>query len=472
MRRALCKRLLVLTMVSMAVLLVACAEDDEPSGPARARTNFEDDGAKVYFSFRDPTYDDRGPGSYTYPLLVEQSVQRRLVTGSSDTLEDRSTRGYNLDGKTGLFDITKFEVIDGGPNVVFEISTARPIPKTREDLSTEAKGWFLQLMDIYIDKDRKPGSGRTRTLPGRAVSFAPDCGWEQMILVTPQVSFDVRRLIEQITWDLDFVRMKNDIVVAEQVFVEGYTFRVFVPKGQIGEPQPTWGYQCMMMMFNPSNLEYGHFQQGKVKRFPGTNQFGGADEYNGHPNVIDVLAPTPEDQYAWLSDFISSPSSGENRYAFVPLIYAEDVKKARSRSPTRQAQKRRDPGLQRESAPEALEAPGERVAAARAEPTRERPSTPARGRRGTPIVTARFPFVPAARAPLSRSERVATEWGSGPAPDETDAAPARAPVQRRRSPPRQVRPPLDEEPPVFSNTGAEAPRTGYRIDRFDAGDGD
>jgi hypothetical protein len=79
----------------------------------------------------------------------------------------------------------------------------------------------------------------------------------------------------------------------------------------------------MTMLFNPNNLEYGHFQNGEVKRFAGNNVFGGADEYNGHPNVIDVLAPTPEDQYKWLSDFVSVSNQADNRYAFLPMLYPD-----------------------------------------------------------------------------------------------------------------------------------------------------
>gem|GEM_PF-2984129 len=329
------KGLLALLAIGLTLGLTACEEDDEPAGPAPAPAEIvSDDGQKVYFSFRDPAYDDRGAGSYTYPLIVDHPNQTSSDTSSQGAVDDSSSRGHNLDTKTGLFDITKFEVVDGGPNVIFEITTTRPIPKYRDDQSSEAKGWFLQLMDIYIDKDRKPGSGRTRTIPGRNLSFSSECGWEKVILVTPQVSWDVRRLIEQITWDLDFIRMKNEIYLPDQIFIEGYTFRVFVPKSEIGVPQPNWGYQCLMMLFNPSNLEYGHFQQGKVKRFAGNNVFGGADEYNGHPNVIDLLAPTPEDQYRWLSDFVSSPNAGENRYAQVPMIYAEDAhRKTMAKSP-------------------------------------------------------------------------------------------------------------------------------------------
>jgi hypothetical protein len=325
MARLVRKLCLGTVLLGLSLGLSAC-DDDDPDKPSQVRGNFVSGGEKVYFSFSDPAYDDKGPGFYTYPLAILTQPtpgQSAIVTtgNAGNVLPSQLNQGFDIQNRTGFFDITDFRVSDGGINVVFEISTARPIPKFRDDLSSGAKGWFLQLMDIYIDMDHKVGSGRTRSLPGRNVSFTPECGWEKMMIITPQVSYDVPHIIEQITSDMDFVNMKKDIIVPPQVFVQGYTFRILIPKGVLGEPQPNWGYQVMMMLYNPQNLAYGHFQEGRVQRFPGNNIFGGADEYNGHPNIIDVLAPTADEQYRWLSNFTSSPNTGDNRYAYVNMLY-------------------------------------------------------------------------------------------------------------------------------------------------------
>ena len=322
------RRHLLLGVLPIVIFLGSgCAHyEAEPTG--EVRVGYSKKGKDVFFGFVDPSYDDKGPGRYTYPLVVQKDARTDGLNSANAAnrvthpLDAGGSPNFLLDQKNGFFDITNFEVISGDTNVIFEITTNRPIPKFREDGSSEPKGWFLQLMDIYIDKDGKDGSGRTRTIPGRNLEFAPENGWEKVVLVSPQQRFDLRRLIEQITWDLDFVEMRKDIIIPDVVFVESFRFRVFVPKSLIGEPQPHWGYQCFMMLYDPANLRYGHFQQGRVQRFAGNNVFGGGDEYQGHPNVIDILAPTAQVQYDIMSRFTSSPNRAENRFAVVPMIYS------------------------------------------------------------------------------------------------------------------------------------------------------
>lgn len=320
------KSVMGITLVLVAAGLAGC-DRYEPNQTGVVRVNGNRGDLRMYLEYQDPSFDDKGPGRYTYPLIVEKTSQRESFGKREDgttvthPLEEQGTQNFPLDNRRGFFDITSFEIIDDGNNIVFEIGTERPIPRFRSDGSSEGKGWFLQLMDIYIDKDHKAGSGRTRMLPGRNLEFPPEQGWEQAIMVTPQYQFDLRRLIEQITWDLDFVEMKKDIYIPDVVFVSGYKFRVQVPREIVGDPQPGWGYQVCMMLFDPSNLRYGHFQQGRVQRFAGNNVFGGGDEYEGHPNVLDILAPTPEDQYRAMSQFVSAPNRAENRYAVIQMVY-------------------------------------------------------------------------------------------------------------------------------------------------------
>ncbi|MBI4872854.1 MAG: hypothetical protein HY814_14975, partial [Candidatus Riflebacteria bacterium] len=55
-----------------------------------------EDGHKIYFSMRDPKGDDNGPGFYQYPL--------------------------SFNNREGFLDIEKFQVEDGGSNVIFRIT--------------------------------------------------------------------------------------------------------------------------------------------------------------------------------------------------------------------------------------------------------------------------------------------------------------------------------------------------------------
>ncbi|MBI4870747.1 MAG: hypothetical protein HY814_04185 [Candidatus Riflebacteria bacterium] len=281
---------------TLAFFCCGCAT----TGPApiyKPETGIVHQGRKVYFSMRDPKGDDNGPGGYLYPL--------------------------RFDNREGFFDLERFQVEDGGSNVVFRITTRRPIDKFRTDGSSEAKGWHLQLMDIYIDKDHKPSSGQTRTLPGRCVDFAEDSAWEQMVLVTPNRSEDVERLIESRTNDLELVRLKPKIVIPQTVFIEGFDFVVHVPKDAIGTPQPGWGYQVLMMQFDENNLANFEFQNGKVFKFPTDEHFGGGVDFFGNPAVIDLLAPTEEQQHTWLSAYNPSNHPEESQFATVRCLYAE-----------------------------------------------------------------------------------------------------------------------------------------------------
>ena len=47
-------------------------------------------------------------------------------------------------------------------------------------------GFYTFNIDIYIDEDRQPGSGRTDTLPGRKAEIEPESAWEQAVVLTPR----------------------------------------------------------------------------------------------------------------------------------------------------------------------------------------------------------------------------------------------------------------------------------------------
>lgn len=278
------------------LLIGGCAETSPPT-IHKPQVNSYQSGRKVYFSMRDPRGDDKGPGTYLYPL--------------------------RFDNREGFFDIEKFQVEDGGANIVFRVTTRRPIQKFRPDGSSEAKGWFLQLLDIYIDKDHKTGSGVTRTLPGRFVEFAEDSAWEQVLLVTPNRTQDVRRLIEARTNDMGLVHLKPKILIPQTIFIEGFDFIVQVPKALIGEPQPTWGYQCLMMQFEPRNLGNFEFQNAKIYKFPTDTNFGGGSDFFGNPGVLDLLAPTEDEQSQWLGAYDPSPNPEDSELATVHCMYAD-----------------------------------------------------------------------------------------------------------------------------------------------------
>jgi len=299
-RRAGTRAVLAALLTTAAALVAGCsgtgAGTQRPQELGVVEAPAPQSGRHVYFAFEDPKDDDKGPGRYQYPL--------------------------KFNNREGYLDITGFTVEDGGNNVVFTVTVRRPIPLRRdEDGSTEPKGWWLQLMDIYVDKDHRSGSGYTRALPGRHVEFESSSAWENVVLVTPNLSRTVEKMLEERTSDMDLVHMRKKILVPHRAYAQGYTFVVYVPKFEIGTPQPGWGYQVLMMGYDETNLSFGQFQNQEVVKFAGQEHFGGGSDFRGDPNVIDMLAPSAAEQYRVLGTYVAAPYAGDDRWATISCVY-------------------------------------------------------------------------------------------------------------------------------------------------------
>ena len=117
-------------------------------------------------SFKDPTGDDNGPGSYTYP---------------TDAVY-----------KAGSFDLTGFTLKERGKKTDVSVD----VNSTLEDPWRMGTGFSVQMIFIFIDTDGKDGSGFTEGLPGLNVSFAPAGAWDKCIILSPQPQARVRSEIE------------------------------------------------------------------------------------------------------------------------------------------------------------------------------------------------------------------------------------------------------------------------------------
>jgi carbohydrate-binding DOMON domain-containing protein len=293
------RKLVMAGLLAAASFITGCGGSEKQAKESGVINLPERQGRKVYFAFDDPRHDDDGTGRYRYPL--------------------------SFDNREGFLDITRFTVEDGGSNVVFTISCRRPIEKYDTNGFTGPKGWWLQMLDIYIDKDGSEGreTGYLKALPGRQIEFEGKKGWEKVVLVTPNDSRIVEKILEDRTSDMELVHQRNDIVVPHRVYPQGFTFVVYVPKHEIGAPQPGWGYQVLMTPYDSSNLSYGHFQNSKIGKFASQDKFGGGTDFDGNPNVLDMLAPTAEEQHRILSNHYSAPYSGDNKFAQICFIYGE-----------------------------------------------------------------------------------------------------------------------------------------------------
>jgi len=203
---------------------------------------------KEIFKLKDAHTDDHGDGTLILP---------------SDT-----------DYRPGDFDLISFSASAEDGGTLFKIEFAQPIdrPDTRaidaggKTLESVARyGFYTFNVDIYIDKDRKPGSGFTATLPGRNATIDPEFAWEKVICLTPRPAEARGLLKKQIVKNLEdklqaekgrvdpedsskiSASASSDLEGAyffpERVRVTGRIVSFFVPAYFLGgSAEPNWGY--------------------------------------------------------------------------------------------------------------------------------------------------------------------------------------------------------------------------------------
>ena len=214
------------------------------AGAARA------DGVK----FNDPIGDDKGPGTYTYPTDAVYTA--------------------------GSFDLVEFEVTNGD-NPDFKVT----VNDRLADPWGMGVGFATQMVFIFIDKDGKAGSGHTEGLPGLNIQFAPDSAWEKVIILSPQPASRVLAEVKAKAADL-----AADIVIPRRTGGAGKTISAKVKLDELGGGDPkTWGYQVVMQS-NEGFPDKTDLLTRKVNEFEGQHRFGGGNDGNCDPHVMDILA--------------------------------------------------------------------------------------------------------------------------------------------------------------------------------------
>jgi hypothetical protein len=126
----------------------------EPVIVPRAAATAQDFGPTVpILSIEDPSGDDHGPGTYTYP-----------------------TDAVFL---PGVFDLLRFEVAEAADSLVFTFAFRGPL----ENPWKSGVGLSLPTIDVYIDEDGKVGTGAGALLEGRNAVLADGRGWERAIWI-------------------------------------------------------------------------------------------------------------------------------------------------------------------------------------------------------------------------------------------------------------------------------------------------
>ena len=244
--------------------------------------------------FKDPTGDDNGPGTYTYP---------------TDPVY-----------KKGSFDLTELKVTQKGDEVTFAVSVdsdlgdpwAMPAPAN----------FSVQMAFIHIRTGEK--GAVTKGLPGTNVQFAPEAAWNRCVILSPQPAGRVRAEVKQKAADL-----KALIVVPNETIGKGRTLFATVSKKELGEGDlRKWGYQVLMQS-NEGFPDKTDLLTRKVNEYEGQHRFGGGNDGDCDPHVMDVLAgkgkgekSEVEAQHQMLS-YECGPDGSSKKMATLRMIYSK-----------------------------------------------------------------------------------------------------------------------------------------------------
>lgn len=210
-------------------------------------------GAAAAVEFTDPRGDDKGPGNYSYP-----------------------TDGVY---KPGSFDITKAAITKQGANVEFAVD----VNSNLEDPWGMGTGFAVQMIFIFI-KTGAPG-GYTETPPGLNAVFAPGSEWNKLVVLSPQRKARVVSEAQAKTG-----KMAADIVVPNITRGAGRTIKGTVPLAELGGDGNVdgWSYQVVMQS-NEGFPAGSDFLTRKVNEYEGQHRWGGGNDGDCDPHILDVL---------------------------------------------------------------------------------------------------------------------------------------------------------------------------------------
>ena len=219
--------------------------------------------AAAKLEFKDPVGDDNGPGTYIYPTDAVYTP--------------------------GSFDLTEMEITNKGKNMDIKVCVNSKL----DDPWGMGVGFAVQMAFVFIDTDRAAGSGYTEGLPGTNIRFAPNDGWEKVVVLSPQQKSRVQSEAKMKAADQ---LAKGDLLVPRRTLGKGKCISGRVPLADVapdaaGAMNPGgWGYQVVMQS-NEGFPDKSDLLTRKVNEFEGQHRFGGGHDMNCDPHVMDILAP-------------------------------------------------------------------------------------------------------------------------------------------------------------------------------------
>lgn len=198
-------------------------------------------------------------------------------------------------------------------------------------------GFYTLNLDIYIDTDRKPGSGSTATVPGRGVQVDRRDAWEKAIILTPRPEIartlmvgNAERVLEEQRRaqvgnvsgeDYRNIRQAVDQTVDQRyhfptrVQVRQKEIRFFVPDAFLGgKANPAWAYTVFVTGANvqprqrlldmPFKDEAFAVMQQQAGPGRSAERFGIRSQGDpAQPAIVDVLTVDPGLQGRMLRDY-------------------------------------------------------------------------------------------------------------------------------------------------------------------------
>lgn len=204
-------------------------------------------------TFDDPKGDDKGPGNYVYPT---DSVY-----------------------KSGSFDLTRLSVKKSGDQVEFAVD----VNSSLEDPWGMGNGFSVQMIFIFIKNNA--AIGHAEGLPGLNVQFAPGSEWNKVVILSPQKK---ARVVGEA--ETKAPKLIADIVVPNSTRGNNRTIKGSVPLSELGGDGNVdgWSYQVVMQS-NEGFPAATDLLTRKVNEYEGQHRWGGGNDGDCDPHVLDVL---------------------------------------------------------------------------------------------------------------------------------------------------------------------------------------
>ena len=206
-------------------------------------------------TFKDPLGDDKGPGTYTYPTDPVYTP--------------------------GSFDLKALKIKKSGGKVDFDVTMGAKL----EDPWGMGVGFAVQMIFVFIDTGDKGAKHFTEGLPGLNVAFEPDSAWDRVVILSPQSAGRVKSEV-----GMKAAAFKDAVIVPTRTRGSNFTISASVDAAALGGGDPTtWGVQVVVQS-NEGFPAPTDLLTRKVNEYEGQHRFGGGNDGDCDPHVVDVLA--------------------------------------------------------------------------------------------------------------------------------------------------------------------------------------